>query len=502
MQHGSPPRPRRATPPLDSISTPKARTSRSSLDRVDSHRTALTTDTQMTGITQNTNMRRRRVEPPPTQRKTNIQVCVRVRPLLPSDSRPPPSSLQGSNRRLFPPIPGEQGRMKYTKLTVGIPKAKNRSTTITERSKRSVIRVNSTSSRLDHEEHDENYHQDASAWDVSPNSTTVTQAAHTNPETTRQNSYTFDHVFGPNRSTLDLYQDTVKDNVIATMEGYHASVFAYGQTATGKTFTMSGNKKGDPSDPNSTGIIQRAVQECFDYIHGQNDNPREFLLRVSFMEIYNEVIYDLLASNTRSTPYRTTSTKSIQSQSSQHSTIQPPSVIRIFESKNEGVVIRGLKEEIVTSQEQVLALLAAGEKRRQTGSTASNKQSSRSHSIFRLIVESRRRLPRPSLVSQRLSDSSSVQSDSIASSTFAPVSAAGPVRVSTLSLVDLAGSESVRNTGSTGTRQREGQYINKSLLTLGHVIYKLAELRKDKSSYDDSIHIPVRVCFSIALFEN
>jgi len=155
-------------------------------------------------------------------------------------------------------------------------------------------------------------------------------------------------------------------------------------------------------------------------------------------------------------------------------------------------VIRGLKEEIVTCQEQVLSLLAAGERRRQTGSTASNKQSSRSHSIFRLIVESRRRLPRPSNVSQKISDASSVQSDSIASSTFAPVSAAGPVRVSTLSLVDLAGSESVRNTGSTGTRQREGQYINKSLLTLGHVVYKLAELRKDKSSHDDSIHIPYR----------
>ncbi len=260
-----------------------------------------------------------------------------------------------------------------------------------------------------------------------------------------------------------------------------------------------------PEDDSTKGIVQFAIEDCFNYIYNQKSETREYLLRVSFMEIYNEVINDLLAAPTKSTPFMNTSMSSMSVNT--HAQGMPPSSsnVRIFESKHEGVIIRGLKEEIVTCPEQVYALLAAGEKRRQTGSTILNKQSSRSHSIFRLIVESRKRIPRHGNVNGNMnsnsknsnrgsiSDSSSV-AESIASSTFAPEATAGPVRVSTLSLVDLAGSESVKNTGSTGTRQKEGQYINKSLLTLGHVVYKLAEI-SSKSGRDgravDATHIPV-----------
>ena len=194
---------------------------------------------------------------------------------------------------------------------------------------------------------------------------------------------------------------------------------------------------------------------------------REFLLRVSYMEIYNEQIFDLLAppppegrGNGPASPARQSS-------------------IRIFESKAEGVVIRGLKEEIVTSPEQVFALLAAGEARRRTGSTNMNKQSSRSHSIFRLIVES---------TGRRRGAEDSGDKDSASAST------SGPVRVSTLSLVDLAGSESVKATGATGSRQKEGQYINKSLMTLGHVVYKLSDIsmRASSSTSTAKDHIPYR----------
>ena len=194
--------------------------------------------------------------------------------------------------------------------------------------------------------------------------------------------------------------------------------------------------------------MQLAINDCFDYIQNQKNETREYLLRVSFMEIYNEVINDLLASPNRSQPLMTTSMKSMKSTPS---TPPPPSAIRIFESKNEGVVIRGLKEEIVTGPEQVYTLLAAGERRRQTGATSMDKHSSRSHSSFRLIVESRRRNPRQASQNMRASDT-----DSIASSTFAPASTSGPVRVSSLSLVDLAGSELVQNSGSPGTRRKEG----------------------------------------------
>jgi centromeric protein E len=328
------------------------------------------------------------------------------------------------------------------------------------------------------------------AWDVMNN--TISQAEYTNPDSNRNNSYRFDHSFGPMDDNSDIYQNTVRDTVISAMEGYHASVFAYGQTATGKTFTMTGGGGG------REGIIQMSIRDCFDYIQSQKSESREYLLRVSFMEIYNEVINDLLASPQRIQAAMSTNNLMGSSSTNIHTNAIPQaSNIRIFESKHEGVIVRGLKEEIVTDPEQVFALLAAGERRRQTGSTGMNKHSSRSHSIFRLIIESRKRMPRAgantSSRSQNFSDETSA-ADSIASSTFAPASTSGPVRVSTLSLVDLAGSESIKNTGTTGTRQKEGQYINKSLLTLGHVVYKLAEASTKKDDgYVDTMHVPVSV---------
>jgi centromeric protein E len=211
------------------------------------------------------------------------------------------------------------------------------------------------------------------------------------------------------------------------MDGYHASVFAYGQTSTGKTFTMTGTK-------DSPGIVPLAVEDCFSLIETL-DAPREYLLRVSYMEIYNEQIIDLLSSN--------------------------PQPVRIFESKEGNVIVRGLREEVVSSPAHVFSLICEGETRRQVGSTNMNKHSSRSHTIFRVWIESR----------------SSAYDHS-------------KVRISSLSLVDLAGSESVRLSGSSGERRKEGQYINKSLMTLGQVVYKLSEVKRQGAS--DKVHIPYR----------
>jgi hypothetical protein len=358
------------------------------------------------------------------------------------------------------------------------------------------------------------------AWNIQDNR--ISQSEHTNPESNRRNVYTFDHSFGPEHTNFDIYNHTVKNAVISSMEGYHSSVFAYGQTATGKktdtmgmyynlyiylyifdshgnlleptfyyipigkTFTMSGNPKSN--DDNFRGIIPLAIQDCFDFIYDQKDETREYLLRVSYMEIYNESIVDLLAPQVMQKPMMVSA-----SSSNARPAAPLASTIRIFESKNEGVQIRGLKEEIVTSPEDVFTLLASGERRRQTGSTSMNRKSSRSHSIFRLIIESRKRLSQKSNSSGDMKEDSSV-AESLASNMFAPSKTSGPVRVSTLSLVDLAGSESIRNTGSTGSRQKEGQYINKSLLTLGHVIYKLAEAslkNENGKSTTDNLHIPV-----------
>ena len=139
------------------------------------------------------------------------------------------------------------------------------------------------------------------------------------------------------------------------MEGYHGSVFAYGQTSTGKTYTMQGT--GD-----SPGIVPLAVHHCFNYIGASTE--REFLLRVSYMEIYNEQINDLFSPSNNS--------------------------IRIYEHKGKGVVVKGMKEEVVISPEQVFALITAGEAHRHIGATEMNENSSRSHTIFRLVIESRR----------------------------------------------------------------------------------------------------------------
>lgn len=135
--------------------------------------------------------------------------------------------------------------------------------------------------------------------------------------------------------------------------------------------------------------------------------------------------------------------------------------------------MRGLREEIVTRPEDVYALLDAGDARRRVGSTALNKASSRSHSVFRLVLESRTDSASTTLPTTTLSIANS-DSESATARSSSDIEC--PVRISSLSLVDLAGSESVKTTGSTGLRQKEGQYINKSLLTLGHVVHKLSEM--------------------------
>jgi centromeric protein E len=247
------------------------------------------------------------------------------------------------------------------------------------------------------------------------------------------------------------------------------------------------------------GVVRLAVRDIFHRIRSQstaaaaaatNDGSREYLVRVSYLEIYNEQIYDLLSQPSPS-PSKFKS-------SLQHHHLPPSTSVRIFESRTEGVVVRGLREEIVTCPEDVFALLDAGDARRRVGCTGMNKTSSRSHSVFRLVLESRVSSSKgegsggPSaggggggIPSLAPSSNSSINSDSDSVTTcrsgasqhsYHGASIRGPVRISSLSLVDLAGSESVKYTGSTGVRQKEGQYINKSLLTLGHVVHKLSEM--------------------------
>ncbi|KAL9183404.1 hypothetical protein ACHAXT_005191 [Thalassiosira profunda] len=412
-------------------------------------------------------------------KSTSVRVCVRFRPLLSGDCADG-SAIDNNNDDEHTPRKGGRG---FARETAASRHATPRKTPATR--KPSGIAAPSTSAK--HKNATQQFSQPPEAqpsWQTHPSDKQrITQSSHTTSHTNHHDpdrlaDYTFDRVYAPSEATGTLYTESIRNVVGSVVEGFHGSVFAYGQTNSGKTHTMTGTKK-------EPGVVRLAVRDVFDRISTQTNNgdggegAREYLVRVSYLEIYNEQIYDLLA------PHQSASPSKFKS-SLQHHHLPPSTAVRIFESRTEGVVVRGLREEIVTCPEDVFALLDAGDAKRKVGSTGMNKTSSRSHSVFRLVLESRasrgggvssQGVPQlvPSSNSSLNSDTDSVASRSSVSQSLG-TAAKGPVRISSLSLVDLAGSESVKNTGSTGVRQKEGQYINKSLLTLGHVVHKLSEM--------------------------
>ncbi|WCJ44381.1 Kinesin-like protein KIN-7E chloroplastic [Euphorbia peplus] len=235
-------------------------------------------------------------------------------------------------------------------------------------------------------------------------------------------AYGFDKVFGPATTTRHVYDIAAQHVISGAMQGVNGTVFAYGVTSSGKTHTMHGEQK-------SPGIIPLAVKDVFGII--QETPGREFLLRVSYLEIYNEVINDLLNPTGQN--------------------------LRIREDA-QGTYVEGIKEEVVLSPAHALSLIASGEEHRHVGSNNFNLLSSRSHTIFTLTIESS-----PHGENQGEED----------------------VTLSQLNLIDLAGSESSK-TETTGLRRKEGSYINKSLLSLGTVISKLTDEKSTHIPYRDS----------------
>ncbi|KAL9244983.1 hypothetical protein vseg_018694 [Gypsophila vaccaria] len=233
-------------------------------------------------------------------------------------------------------------------------------------------------------------------------------------------AYAFDKVFGETAATEDVYDVAARPVVKSAMEGVNGTVFAYGVTSSGKTHTMHG-------DQSCPGIIPLAIKDVFSII--QETPGREFLLRVSYLEIYNEVINDLLDPTGQN--------------------------LRVREDV-QGTYVEGIKEEVVLSPGHALSFIAAGEEHRHVGSNNFNLFSSRSHTIFTLMIES------------------SAHGDEYDGVVF-----------SQLNLIDLAGSESSK-TETTGLRRKEGAYINKSLLTLGTVIGKLSEGKASHIPFRDS----------------
>lgn len=240
-------------------------------------------------------------------------------------------------------------------------------------------------------------------------------------------TYTFDMVFGAATKQIDVYRSVVCPILDEVIMGYNCTIFAYGQTGTGKTFTMEGERSPNEEytweeDP-LAGIIPRTLHQIFEKL---TDSGTEFSVKVSLLEIYNEELFDLL------NPSSDVSER-----------------LQMFDDprNKRGVIIKGLEEITVHNKDEVYQILEKGAAKRTTAATLMNAYSSRSHSVFSVTIH----------MKETTTDGEEL------------------VKIGKLNLVDLAGSENIGRSGAVDKRAREAGNINQSLLTLGRVITALVE---------------------------
>ncbi|XP_058532251.1 kinesin-like protein KIF17 isoform X2 [Ochotona princeps] len=239
--------------------------------------------------------------------------------------------------------------------------------------------------------------------------------------------FTFDGAYHTDHVTEQIYNEIAYPLVEGVTEGYNGTIFAYGQTGSGKSFTMQGL----PDPPSQRGIIPRAFEHVFESV--QCAENTKFLVRASYLEIYNEDVRDLLGADTKQK-------------------------LELKEHPEKGVYVKGLSMHTVHSVAQCERIMERGWKNRSVGYTLMNKDSSRSHSIFTISIEIY-------AVDERGKDH---------------------LRAGKLNLVDLAGSERQSKTGATGERLKEATKINLSLSALGNVISALVDGRCKHIPYRDS----------------
>ncbi|KAJ6444532.1 kinesin heavy chain [Purpureocillium lavendulum] len=240
-----------------------------------------------------------------------------------------------------------------------------------------------------------------------------------------QGSFTFDRVFDMECKQQDIFDFSIRPTVDDILNGYNGTVFAYGQTGAGKSYTMMGT---NIDDDDGRGVIPRIVEQIFASIMS-SPGTIEYTVRVSYMEIYMERIRDLLAPQNDNLP--------------------------VHEEKNRGVYVKGLLEIYVSSVQEVYEVMRRGGNARAVAATNMNQESSRSHSIFVITV------------TQKNVETGSAKSGQ-------------------LFLVDLAGSEKVGKTGASGQTLEEAKKINKSLSALGMVINALTDGKSSHVPYRDS----------------
>ncbi|CCF50787.1 hypothetical protein NDA11_000514 [Ustilago hordei] len=237
--------------------------------------------------------------------------------------------------------------------------------------------------------------------------------------------FVFDRVFPMNTMQRDVFEFGIKETVDDVLNGYNGTIFAYGQTGSGKTFTMMGS---DIDNDDLKGIIPRITEQIFENIMASPPHL-EYLVKVSYMEIYMEKIRDLLAPQNDN--------------------------LQVHEEKNRGVYVKGLSDFYVGGQADVYEIMRQGGQARAVSSTNMNAESSRSHSIFLITIQQRN-------------------------------TETGSVKTGNLYLVDLAGSEKVGKTGASGQTLEEAKKINKSLSALGMVINALTDGKSSHIPYRDS----------------
>mmetsp|Transcript_5285 Transcript_5285/g.9374 ORF Transcript_5285/g.9374 Transcript_5285/m.9374 type:complete len:798 (-) Transcript_5285:510-2903(-) len=280
---------------------------------------------------------------------------------------------------------------------------------------------------------------------------------------TFNHSFTFDHIYDQGASQREVYDSTAKTLVASCLEGYNATILAYGQTGTGKTYTMEGAAESFED----RGIVPRAIEQIFSYIQEEASAHKRFLVRASYLQIYNDVIYDLLK------PSNTSGLQIREDDKNKH--------------QSKGVYVEGLSEWVVRSPQEITKLMAAGASLRATGKTKLNEVSSRSHAILKLILEQ----CETSFVNAKGSEISFEQFESMVRADAFPEGKSPEefiqqhFKVGKLNLVDLAGSERVRVSGATGVRLEESRKINRSLSALGNVISALTDVKSRQ-------HIPYR----------
>ncbi|XP_033751505.1 LOW QUALITY PROTEIN: kinesin-like protein KIF27 [Pecten maximus] len=270
----------------------------------------------------------------------------------------------------------------------------------------------------------------------------------------KDRAFTFDYVLSSKTAQDDVYKSCVESLVKSTFDGYNATVFAYGQTGSGKTFTIGG---GNISCEEEYGIIPRALKEIFDTIEVNIKKTKKFLVKVSYIEIYKEELQDLLDTETS---YKD---------------------LHVREDDKGNTVIIGAREVDCESLDDVMTLLEAGTAVRQTGSTQMNEQSSRSHSIFTVVIEQKWTEADVMAGKRKPSESSEVVDEAINLPQDITHCMSGKFH-----FVDLAGSERAHRTGNVGDRFKESVHINSGLLALGNVISALGDPKKKSS------HIPYR----------